>query len=107
MDQNLDETAMALSENHPYLGLVLGGTSLELYLIVERHVLEAVEASSVFTGLIASYYTFNMTYPKQVYPVLIFIQQFLLGIQDKQPLPISLTKLLSSLDKIQDSVEDV
>ena len=102
MDQNLDEAAVAVSENHPYLGLVLGGTSLEVYLVIERCVLEAVGASSSFTGLIAAYFAFNMTYPKALYAVLIFIQHFLLIIQDKQPLPISLTKLLSSLDKIQD-----
>ena len=77
--------------------LVMGGTSLEVYLIIECCVLEAEGASSSFTGLIAA---FNMTYPEALYAAFIFIQHFLLIIQEKQPLPISLTKLLSSLDKI-------
>ena len=98
---------MALPENHPYLGLALGGTSLHFFLIAERCILDEVEASSVFVGLIATYFTFNMAYPKAVYPVLLFVQHFLLCINDKQAVPISLTKLLSWLDKMKDYVEDV
>ena len=100
MDQDLDTAAMKLSENHPYLGVVLGGTSLELYLIVERRILEAVDTTSLFTALIGSYFAFNMSYPKSLYPLLIFIQHFLLVIRDKQPLPVVLTKLLSTLDNL-------
>lgn len=102
MDENLDERAMSLSENHPYLGVVIGGTSLQVYVIVERTVLETVEVSSALSGLIATYFSFNMSYPKGLYPLLIFIQHFLLGIKDKQVTPITLTKFLSSVDKIQD-----
>lgn len=98
MDNNLDESAMAVSENHPYLGIVLGGTSLQVFVIVERCVLEAVVSSSALSGLIAAYFAFNMTYTKPLYPLLIFIQHFLLGIRDEQPIPISLTKFLSSVD---------
>lgn len=43
MDQNLDEAAVAPPENHPYLGLVLGGTSLQLFLIAKRCTLDEVE----------------------------------------------------------------
>ena len=100
MDQNLDEAAMALSENHPYVGLVMGGDTLEAYMVVERHVLERVESSSILTGLIAAYFAFNMTYPKALYAVLICIQHFFLDIRDKQIIPVSVTKLLSSLDKL-------
>ena len=101
MDHNLDEDAIALSENYPYLDIVLGGTSLQVFVIVERCVLEAVVASSALYALIAAYFAFNMTYTKPLYPLLIFIQHFLLGVQDKQPIPISLTKILSSVDIIK------
>ena len=84
MDHNLDEAAMALSENHPYLAIVLSGTSLQVFVIVKRCVLEAVMASSALSALIGVYFAFNMTYTKPLYPLLIFIQHFLLGIQDKQ-----------------------
>ena len=54
-----------------------GGDTLEAYMVVERHVLERVESSSILTGLIAAYFAFNMTYPKALYAVLICIQHFL------------------------------
>lgn len=57
--------------------------------------------SSVFVGLIATYFTFNMAYPKAVYPVLLFVQHFLLCINNKQAVSISLTSILSSLDKMK------
>ena len=100
MEHNLDEEAMTLSENHPYMGVVIGGTSLQVFVIVERTVLETVEASTALSGLIAAYFSFNMTYPKGLYPLLIFIQHYILKIKDKQPTPICLTKFLSSVDKI-------
>ena len=100
MDQNLDETAMTVTDNHPYLGVVVGDASIEAYLVVERHVLDKVDASSCLVGLIAAYFAFNMTYPKSLYAVLIFIQHFLLNIRDKQTVPVSVTKLMSSLDKL-------
>ena len=100
MDHNLDEAVMNLRENHPYLGVVMGGTSLQAHLIVERRVLEEVEASSVFTALIGAYFAFNMSYPKPIYPILIFVQHFFISVKDKQQIPISLTKFMSSLDKL-------
>ena len=100
MDQNLDDAVMSLTDNHPYIAMVIGGSSAQLFLVAERCVLEAIEESTVFVGSIAAYYAFNMAYPKPILSVLLFIQHYLLVVKDKQPAPIALTKFLSSLDKI-------
>ena len=100
MDHNLDEAVMNLRENHPYLGVVMGGTSLQAHLIVERCVLEEVEASSVFTALIGTYFTFNMNYPKPNISNSDICTAFFVSVKDKQQIPISLTKFMSSLDKL-------
>ena len=96
MDQNLDDAVMLLTDNHPYIAMVIGESSVQLLLVAERCVLEAIEESTVFVGSIAAYY-FNMAYPKPILAVLLFIQYYLLVVKDKQPTPIALTKFLSSL----------
>ena len=53
MDRNLDEAAMTVTDNHPYLDVVVGDASIEAYLVVERRVLDKVDASSCLVGLIA------------------------------------------------------
>ena len=100
MDQNLEDAVMSLTDNHPYIAMVIGGYSVQLFLVAERCVLEAIEEVAVFVRSIAAYYAFNMAYPKPILAVLLFIQHYLLGVKDKQPAPIALTKFLSSLDKI-------
>ena len=58
--------------------------------VAKRCVLEAIEESTVFVGIIAAYYAFNMAYPKPILAVLLFIQHYLLVVKDKQPAPIAL-----------------
>ena len=43
MDQNLDDAVMSLTDNHPCIDMVIGGSSVQLFLVVERCVLEAIE----------------------------------------------------------------
>ena len=102
MDVDLDKEVMAIAENHPYLALVVGGPSAEVFFVVERCVFESLsKVSSIMVVLIAGYFTFNMAYPKSLYPVCTFLQHFMLGIKDKQVVPNIVTRLLSSLDKIE------
>jgi len=75
-------------------------SSAQLFLVAERCVLGAPNnAVSAVVGLIATYFVFNMIYPKQLYPVLIFLQHFVLSIKDKQPIPNILKRVMSSLDR--------
>ena len=71
------------------------------YFFVEKTLI--AESNSLLTAivdLIASYFVFDIVYPKPLYAVLIFIQQFVLGIVDKQKVPHNVSVLLSSLTKI-------
>ena len=98
MEADLDKEVMTLTENHSYTALVVGGTLLQIILTAECRILEPLKkSSSTLVSLIAVYFTFNMVYPKLLYPILISIQYFVLEIKDKQ---VILTKLLSSLDKL-------
>ena len=43
-------------------------------------------------NMICSYYVFDINYPKQLYPVLLFVQRFIVSIKDDQPIPTVLTR---------------
>ena len=84
MDVDLDKEVMAIAENHPYLALVVGGPSAEVFFVVERCVFESLsKVSNIMVVLIAGNFTFYMAYPKSLYPVLYILQHFMLGRTNK------------------------
>lgn len=98
---DLDKEVMNVKENHPYIAAVINGSAIQLFLVAERCVLGHTEdAARVFTALIGAYFAFNIVYPNPIYPLLIFIQRYILGIEDRQPIPTVLVRVLSSLDKV-------
>lgn len=103
MDVDLEMEVMQLAENHPYLAVLVGGPCAEVLFVAERNIFDSIKkVSSIVVILIAGYFTFNMSYPRSLYPTLIFMQHFVLEIRDKQAVPCSVTRLLSSLDNIAD-----
>ena len=67
----------------------------QYYIVVEKNVLLEIEGSIV--DLIGAYFTFDISYPKKLHPVLLFIQHIMLNIVDKQRVPNNVTILRSSL----------
>ena len=57
----------------------------------------------VFVDLIASYYVFDIAYPKSVAAVLLFFQHIVVNLKDQQQHPACLTKLLQNIDAISKS----
>ena len=67
-----------------------------------------MECASFMDALIkmmCSYFIFDISYSKSLHPILIFIQRYILGIEDKQRVPNVVTQVLASLDQHEDSEE--
>ena len=102
MDSDLESQILRIHENHPYLAAVFNDSTAQFFIVAERTVLESADdVTSALFELIGAYFAFNMVYPKPLYAVLLFIQHFVLDIKDKQAVPNSVTRILSSLDRIQ------
>ena len=56
--------------------------------------------SEALLSMIASYYAFNMSYPKNFNATLLCIKQLVMSIIDKQKLPTVVTRVYSALDQI-------
>lgn len=60
-----------------------GAQAMTFFVIVEQEVLISTENfSSALLYLFSAYYSFNISYPKPSYGVFIFIQRYMLGIED-------------------------
>ena len=62
----------------------------QYFVVVEELVMiESDSFSQVLQDLISTYFTFDIAYPKQLYPVyvLLFLQHHVCTIQDQQPIP--------------------
>ena len=94
MDSDLESQILRIHENHPYLAAVFNDSTAQFFIVAD-------DVTSALFGLIGAYFAFNMVYPKPLYAVLLFIQHFVLDIKDKQAVPNSVTRILSSLDRIQ------
>ena len=74
--------------------------STQFYIVVEKEVLlECESIKDSIIDLISVYFTFDIEYPKQLYPVCLFLQHYVLEIVDNQRIPNNVTILLSTLEK--------
>ena len=72
---------------------------VQLFISVENKILvESVNIKQGILDLISTYCSFDIAYPRQLYPVLVFIQHIILKIVDKQRVPNNVPILCTSLD---------
>ena len=92
---------MHIKQNEPYIVVIkIDVTKRQFFVVVERSIIiETNTFEDALTDMIALYFTMDITYPSSLYPVLLTIQRFVLGIKDKQIVPPVVTRLVSSLDQ--------
>ncbi len=60
----------------------------QIFITVEQQILtECLSIPEAVVTLMATYFTFNMSYPGPLYPMYLFIQHHILGIKDEQTVP--------------------
>ena len=97
---NVGEEAKKIPVNHPYIGVVAGDDTLSFFVVAERQlVLSTNSFFRALRGIMASYYIFNIEYPKELHMTLIFIQHFIFCIKEVN-LPQAVIRSISSLDKL-------
>ena len=95
-----------MPNNHPYIGVVAGDDSLSFSVVTERLlILSTGSFFKAFQALMASFYAFNIEYPKALSTPLIFIQHFIFSIKEES-LPPAIVRFISSVDKLEESCTD-
>lgn len=97
MTCELNEEIKQLPHVYQYIAMAEGDSNLQFYQVAQKVIIGESEG---FPGdLISVYFAYEIAYPKPLYPVLLFLQRFVIDIQDCQPVPPALTRVLSVQQK--------
>lgn len=84
--------------NEPHILMV--SNRVQFFVCTERNILaEGASLIEALKDLIAAFFIFDMEYPKSLYPLLIFLQRYVLNIRDSQRIPPIVTRVMSTLDQ--------
>ena len=97
----MQEEVRKLGHVFPYIIVLVGGSAVQLFIVAEQLILaDSKNFIDTFLALIDAYFAFNIAYPRQLYPLRIFIQHFIIKLVDKQKVPPVVTHMLSSVDAL-------
>lgn len=99
----MDSEVEQIDQAAPFLLVtgISGEEHSQVFICGERSVLfESKSIKDSLIDLIATYYVFDISYPKCLNSVLLFFQHFVFNLKDQQPLPNATTKLVTNLQKI-------
>lgn len=101
MQCDIQEEVKKLGHVFPYIVVLVGDSAVQFVIIVEQLILaDSENFIDALLALIGTYFAFNIAYPRQLYPLCIFIQHFIMKIVDKQKVPAVVTRTLSSIDTL-------
>ena len=64
----MDSAVMTLPENHGYLAVAVGDSSVQVFLTADRYLLGSPNKTvSILVSLIGVYFSFNIAYPVSVF----------------------------------------
>lgn len=102
-DVDLDGEVNKITQSAPYIIQTgtAGTENAQYFIACEQMILcESKSNQDSIIDLIATYYTFNICYPKAISGILLFFQHYVFDLKDAQPLPSCTLKLVNCLNKI-------
>ena len=99
----MDDEVFKIEQAAPYIVTtgIAGEEQFQIFICAEQSViLESKSMKDALIDLIAAYFVFDISYPKYLDSVLIFIQHFVFNLKDQQPLPNAAVKLVANLEKL-------
>ena len=85
----------------PAIVVITSDAARQIMIVVEKEILvECHDMATALLDLISAYFSFDIAYPKPLYPVFLFIQHFMFGVVDEQPRPNAVSILYSTLNNV-------
>lgn len=104
-DLNLEEEVSKLAQPMPFIVVVghVGKENTQYFISCETTLIESKGYKEAVTDLIVTYYVYDISYPKSLMPLYMFLQHYVMGLKDQQPVPNTTIKLISNLRKVDAS----
>ena len=102
-DIDIDKEASNIKQCEQYMIItgLLDAENCQVFICSEQQ--ELLESKSVKEGiidLIATYFVFNIAYPKPVHGILLFLQHYVFQLTDNAPIPTTTMSLLGNLQRL-------
>ena len=85
-----------IKQNEPYIAVTEAGETQYLVVVERKIIIQSITFQDALIDMIGCYFALDITYPPTLYPVLLTIQRFVMGIKDKQAVPPAVTRMLAS-----------
>lgn len=100
---DVDEAISTVEQSAPFLVITgtPGSINCQVFIGCEQEIF--FESSSIrdsIIDLIGTYFVFNISYPKYLNSIFLFIQHFVFDLKDKQPVPMNVSNLIRNLQKL-------
>ena len=102
-DVDVDEAVSTVEQSAPYLVITgtPGSINCQVFIGCEQEIFfESNSIRDSIIDVIGTYYVFNISYPKYLNSIFLFIQHFVFNLKDKQPVPITASNLVRNLQKL-------
>lgn len=103
-DIDVDAEILEVTQSEPFL-LVIGipgAENFQVFVCCEKEILmESKSIKDSLLDLIATYFVFDIAYPKFISAILLFFQHFVINLCDQQPIPSTVSKLAGNLQKLK------
>lgn len=99
----MEQEVTSIEQAAPYIAITgtAGDENAQFIVCSEKQiVLESSSMRDAVLNLMASYFVFDIAYPKGLSAILIFIQHEIFGITDNQNIPMSAAKLMGNFKKL-------
>lgn len=99
----MEQEISAIEQAAPYIVIIgaAGDENAQFYVYAERQIiLESMAMRDAVVDLVASYFVFDISYPKSLSAILIFIQHQIFGMTDSQSIPMAAAKLMGNIKKL-------
>ena len=99
----MEQEITAIKQAAPYIAItgIAGDENAQFYVCSEQKiVLESSSMRDAVLDLMASYFVFDISYPRSLSAILIFIQHEIFRITDSQSIPMAAAKLMGNFKKL-------
>ena len=98
----MDAEVSSILQSAPYIITVgiAGESSFQIFICAEQEVLiESKTLQDSLIDLIATYFVFDISYPKSLAAIYLFFQHYIFNLKDKQNVPNATALLVRNLQK--------
>lgn len=102
-DVDLNNEVAQIPQAAPFVTITgkPGEENAQYYVCAENGVLvESKSIRAVIIDLLATYYVFDLSYPKTISAFLLFFQHIIFELKDSQAFPATAAKLVANLNKV-------